>query len=94
MNQPAKLSQTGITGWPRGTASDLRTPTENSRCHGSIRCRNPPAKLHAAFLHSFQHPPDTIFFTVAAMIAVPTKGLLFKAPRHVIHVADCAAKYL
>ena len=31
MNQPAKPSKTGITGWPRGTASDLRTSTENSR---------------------------------------------------------------
>src|SRR5664280_2242608 len=32
MNQPAKLSKTGITGWRRVTASDLRTSTENSRC--------------------------------------------------------------
>src|ERR1035441_5143654 len=31
MNQPAKLSKTGITGWRRVTASDLRTSTENSR---------------------------------------------------------------
>src|SRR5271157_2606239 len=31
MNQPAKLSKTGITGWRRVTASDLRTFTENSR---------------------------------------------------------------
>jgi putative DNA methylase len=30
MNQPAKLSKTGITGWRRVTASDLRTSTENS----------------------------------------------------------------
>jgi hypothetical protein len=26
MNKPAKPSKTGITGWPRGTASDLRMP--------------------------------------------------------------------
>jgi hypothetical protein len=32
MNQPAKLSKTGITGWRRVTASDLRTSTENSPC--------------------------------------------------------------
>src|SRR5664280_1748465 len=31
MNQPATLSKTGITGWRRVTASDLRTSTENSR---------------------------------------------------------------
>src|SRR5664280_356018 len=31
MNQPAKLSKTGITGWRRVTASDLRTSTENSQ---------------------------------------------------------------
>src|SRR5271157_618404 len=31
MNQPAKLSKTGITGWRRVTASDLRTSTGNSR---------------------------------------------------------------
>ena len=30
--QPPKPSPTGIIGWRRATISDLRTPTESSRC--------------------------------------------------------------
>src|SRR5208337_537222 len=40
MNQPAKLSKTGITGWRRVTASDLRTSTENSRCWAAEKGEN------------------------------------------------------
>jgi hypothetical protein len=35
MNQPTKPSRTGTTGSPKGTASDLRNPAENSRRSGS-----------------------------------------------------------
>src|ERR1035438_6061540 len=38
MNQPAKLSKTGITGWRRVTASDLRTSTENSQLNDHTDC--------------------------------------------------------
>src|SRR5271157_3565741 len=31
MNQPPRRSATGITGWRKATASDLRTPAESSR---------------------------------------------------------------
>src|ERR1019366_5626415 len=51
MNQPAKLSKTGITGWRRVTASDLRTSTENSRiCDAARRPRStpPPSRPQAA----------------------------------------------
>src|SRR5271157_767099 len=30
MNQPPRRSATGITGWRKATASDLRTPAESS----------------------------------------------------------------
>src|SRR5271157_2650589 len=33
MNQPPRRSATGITGWRKATASDLRTPAESSRLH-------------------------------------------------------------
>jgi len=37
---PGKLSATGTTGWRKATDSDLRTPTESSRCSRSINCVN------------------------------------------------------
>src|SRR5271157_6400357 len=34
MNQPPRRSATGITGWRKATASDLRTPAESSQNYG------------------------------------------------------------
>src|ERR1035438_8512809 len=51
MNQPAKLSKTGITGWRRVTASDLRTSTENSRSSSSDSVHRQPFRFGSLRTH-------------------------------------------
>src|ERR1039457_1013116 len=67
MNQPAKLSKTGITGWRRVTASDLRTSTENS----PRSVRRKPARLPSFALPKLRLAASSVPYSPAAKAEQP-----------------------
>jgi hypothetical protein len=88
MNQPTKPSRTGITGWPRDTASDLRTPAENSRRSSYFEAKRHHPGFYAIldalfltntilFLGASLTDPDVQLVLENATIAVPSDNKHF-----------------